>query len=85
VEATLAHQFYQLDSWLRMLEANASGRGLTGKLKAVPAVLLIHCYNQGIGPTISALDAYARESLDASVMMPGLEGATDNGERVLDC
>ena len=81
----MPHQFYQLDSWLRILEANASGRGLSGKLKTVPSVFLIHCYNQGVGPTISALDAYARESPAESVTMPSLEGATDNEERVFDC
>jgi hypothetical protein len=54
----VSHQFYQLDPWLRMLEADACGRGLSGELKTVPAVFLIHCYNQGVGPTISALDAY---------------------------
>jgi hypothetical protein len=81
----VSHQFYQLDSWLRILEANASGRGLSGRLKAVPAVFLIHCYNQGVGPTISALDAYAREAPAAPAMMPSIEGERTNGERVEDC
>jgi hypothetical protein len=64
------HQFYQLDSWLRMLRANASERGRSANLKDVPAVFLIHCYNEGISPSISALEAYARKSPAAPVMMP---------------
>jgi hypothetical protein len=48
-------------------------------------VLLIHCYNQGIGPTISPLDAYAREAPALSAMMPCFEGERTNGERVEDC
>lgn len=67
----MPHQFYQLDSWLRMLRANASGRGGSANLKAaVPAAFLIHCYNQGVSPTISALEAYAHESPTESAMMP---------------
>jgi hypothetical protein len=67
------HQFYQLNSWLRILKANAYGRGLSGNLKAVPEVFLIHCYNQGVGPAISAIEAYARESSAASAFYSSLK------------
>jgi hypothetical protein len=56
------HQFYQLDSWLRMLQLNAAEEGLSWNLKAVPAAFLIHCYNQGVSPTVSGLEAYTHQS-----------------------
>jgi hypothetical protein len=45
-----------------MLRDNASESGLAAKLEAVPSVFLIHCYNEGVSPTISALEAHTRES-----------------------
>jgi hypothetical protein len=67
------HQFYQLNSWLRILKANASGRGVSGNLKKVPELFLIHCYNRGVGPTITAIEAYARDSSAASAFYSSLK------------
>jgi hypothetical protein len=72
------HQFYQLNSWLRMLQADAVEKGLSWNLKTVPAVFLIHCHSEGVTPTVSALEAYARESPSASAMMPSPGEPTEN-------
>jgi hypothetical protein len=45
-----------------MLQDHAYESGLAAKLEAVRQVFLIHCYNQGVSPTISALEAYTRKS-----------------------
>jgi hypothetical protein len=62
-----------------MLRANASEIGVNADLKAVPAAFLIHCYSQGVSPTVSALEAYTRESpegfLDAPVRL--IRGVTN--------
>lgn len=80
----MPHQFYQLDSWLRMLRANASKTSGSANLKAVPAAFLTHCYSQGVSPTISDLEAYALESPAESDMMPSRE-ETNNGKHDRRC
>jgi hypothetical protein len=62
----MPHQFYQLDSWLRILRANASEKGRSANLKTVPAAFLIYCYSEGVSPSIEALEAYAQESPSVS-------------------
>jgi hypothetical protein len=45
-----------------MLRANDSERSLSVNLEDVPAAFLIHCYGQGVNPTVLALEAYTHES-----------------------